>query len=109
MVRKRREYNPCVIPLEYMSIVPGSHQRCWWLFSFSVCSQVPGVTQVDSGPGFKVEGLGWSLKPCEKYLYIGLSIKAIGENVKYPRDLPRGFGWGLGSGMVCGVWPGVQA
>ena len=32
--------------------------------------------------------LGWPLKPFEKYLYIGSLIKAIRENIKYPRGLP---------------------
>ena len=33
--------------------------------------------------------LGWSLKPFEKYQYIGSLIKAIRENIDYPRGLPR--------------------
>ena len=32
--------------------------------------------------------LGWPLKPFEKYYYIGSLIKAIKENIKYPRGLP---------------------
>ena len=32
--------------------------------------------------------LGWPPKPFEKYWYIGSLIKAIRENMKYPRGLP---------------------
>ena len=32
--------------------------------------------------------LGWPLKPFEKCQYIGSLIKAIRENIKYPRGLP---------------------
>ena len=40
-------------------------------------------------PPFQCLILGWPLKPFEKYLYIGSPIKAIRENIKYPRFLPR--------------------
>ena len=32
--------------------------------------------------------LGWTLKPVEKYQYIGSLITAIRENIQYPRGLP---------------------
>ena len=37
----------------------------------------------------KIFVLGCPLTPFEKYWYIGSLIKAIRENIKYPRGLPR--------------------
>ena len=33
--------------------------------------------------------LGWPLKRLTKYQHVGFPIKAIRENIKYPRGLPR--------------------
>ena len=35
-----------------------------------------------------VPSLGWTPKPFDKYQYMGSLIKAIKENIKYPRGLP---------------------
>ena len=34
------------------------------------------------------DSLVWPQKPIERYWYIGSLIKAIKENIKYPRGLP---------------------
>ena len=51
--------------------------------------QAGGSTQSTRVADSKHELLGWPLKPFEKLKYIGSPIKAIRENVKYPRGLPR--------------------
>ena len=43
--------------------------------------------------------LGWPLKPFDKYFCIGSPIKAIRENIKNPRGLPRKGGMKVG-GLV---------
>ena len=44
-----------------------------------ICKQNPTYDEADY--------LGWPLKPFEQYQYIGSLIKAIRDNIKYPRGL----------------------
>ena len=51
--------------------------------------EAPGGAQLQSFDCVDPTMLGWPLQPFEKYEYIRSPIKAIRENIKYPRGLPR--------------------
>ena len=62
------------------------------LGSISPSYQLLHLRRIPRGPsglaGSFGDRLGWPLQPFEKYEYVGSPIKAIRENIKYPRGLP---------------------
>ena len=69
----------------YMITVPKTDSRIYLTVSGPDSLGLFSVATLSFG----VELLGWPLKPVEKYQNVGSPIKAIRENIKYPRGLPR--------------------